>query len=266
MRSSCATPRTSPGSPPSTAYSTTRERPRPWFVTAERRRGAPHRLALRRFRTRPPPRTAPTSPSDERAERPMNASSSPMPSRGGRAGCQRKTPSGHRTAAPGRRPPGGIPASTLGSAPANPAQPAVPRHRGLPFARRVPRPRGRARRGSRLRPDPARDEPASSSACAPSRKPTEVARLRAAQAVTDAAFAHIVAFMRPGMTEREVQIELEGLHAPPWCRGPRVPLHRGRGPERREPPRRTGRHAARGGPVRRASTFGAPCPTATAPT
>ncbi len=33
--------------------------------------------------------------------------------------------------------------------------------------------------------------------------------MRAAQAVTDAAFAHIVAFMRPGMTEREVQIELE---------------------------------------------------------
>lgn len=37
----------------------------------------------------------------------------------------------------------------------------------------------------------------------------EIARLRAAQAVTDAAFAHIVRFMRPGMTEREVQIELE---------------------------------------------------------
>lgn len=37
----------------------------------------------------------------------------------------------------------------------------------------------------------------------------ELARLRAAQAVTDAAFDHIVGFMRPGMTEREVQIELE---------------------------------------------------------
>ena len=37
----------------------------------------------------------------------------------------------------------------------------------------------------------------------------EIARLRAAQAVTDAAFAHIVRFMRPGMTEREVQLELE---------------------------------------------------------
>ena len=37
----------------------------------------------------------------------------------------------------------------------------------------------------------------------------EIARLRAAQAVTDAAFAHIVAFMKPGMTEREVQIELD---------------------------------------------------------
>lgn len=37
----------------------------------------------------------------------------------------------------------------------------------------------------------------------------EINRLRAAQAVTDAAFAYIVGFMRPGMTEREVQIELE---------------------------------------------------------
>ncbi|MBQ9000743.1 MAG: aminopeptidase P family protein [Eggerthellaceae bacterium] len=37
----------------------------------------------------------------------------------------------------------------------------------------------------------------------------EITRLKAAQAVTDAAFAHIVKFMRPGMTEREVQLELE---------------------------------------------------------
>ncbi len=37
----------------------------------------------------------------------------------------------------------------------------------------------------------------------------EVERLRAAQAVTDAAFSHITGFMRPGMTEREVQLELE---------------------------------------------------------
>jgi Xaa-Pro aminopeptidase len=37
----------------------------------------------------------------------------------------------------------------------------------------------------------------------------ELSRLLAAQAVTDAAFVHIVSFMRPGMTEREVQIELE---------------------------------------------------------
>lgn len=37
----------------------------------------------------------------------------------------------------------------------------------------------------------------------------EVRRMRAAQAVTDAAFAHITGFMRPGMTEREVQLELE---------------------------------------------------------
>ena len=37
----------------------------------------------------------------------------------------------------------------------------------------------------------------------------EIARLRAAQAITDAAFDHIVSFMRVGMAEREVQIELE---------------------------------------------------------
>ena len=37
----------------------------------------------------------------------------------------------------------------------------------------------------------------------------EIARMRAAQAITDAAFEHIVGFMRPGMTERQVQIELE---------------------------------------------------------
>lgn len=37
----------------------------------------------------------------------------------------------------------------------------------------------------------------------------EIARMKAAQAITDVAFAHIVTFMRIGMTEREVQIELE---------------------------------------------------------
>lgn len=37
----------------------------------------------------------------------------------------------------------------------------------------------------------------------------EIQCMKAAQAITDAAFAHICAFMKPGMTEREVQIELE---------------------------------------------------------
>lgn len=41
------------------------------------------------------------------------------------------------------------------------------------------------------------------------KEPLEIVRMKAAQAITDAAFAHIVAFMRPGMTERAVQIELE---------------------------------------------------------
>lgn len=37
----------------------------------------------------------------------------------------------------------------------------------------------------------------------------EVRLMEATQAVTDAAFQHIVGFMRPGMTEREVQLELD---------------------------------------------------------
>ena len=39
----------------------------------------------------------------------------------------------------------------------------------------------------------------------------EIARMRAAQAITDAAFAHIIQFMKPGMTEREVQFELDSF-------------------------------------------------------
>ena len=38
---------------------------------------------------------------------------------------------------------------------------------------------------------------------------SEIARMRAAQAITDAAFAYSVEYMRPGMTERQVQVELE---------------------------------------------------------
>ena len=37
----------------------------------------------------------------------------------------------------------------------------------------------------------------------------EIRRLKAAQAITDAAFSHIVTVMKPGMTEREVQLELD---------------------------------------------------------
>ena len=41
------------------------------------------------------------------------------------------------------------------------------------------------------------------------KSPAEIVRLRAAQAITDAAFTHIIGFMRLGMTERDVQRELE---------------------------------------------------------
>jgi Xaa-Pro aminopeptidase len=37
----------------------------------------------------------------------------------------------------------------------------------------------------------------------------EIKRHKAAQAITDKAFTHIIGFIRPGMTEKEVQIELE---------------------------------------------------------
>lgn len=39
----------------------------------------------------------------------------------------------------------------------------------------------------------------------------EICRMKEAQAVTDAAFAHIVEFIRPGVTEREIQLELDGF-------------------------------------------------------
>lgn len=38
---------------------------------------------------------------------------------------------------------------------------------------------------------------------------SEIRRMQAAQSITDAAFRYIVDFMRPGMTEREVQLELD---------------------------------------------------------
>lgn len=41
------------------------------------------------------------------------------------------------------------------------------------------------------------------------KEPAEVARMKAAQAITDAAFSYICTYMQPGMTERQVQVELE---------------------------------------------------------
>ncbi len=41
------------------------------------------------------------------------------------------------------------------------------------------------------------------------KEPAEVARMKAAQAITDAAFSYICTYMKPGMTERQVQVELE---------------------------------------------------------
>ena len=39
----------------------------------------------------------------------------------------------------------------------------------------------------------------------------EIAAMKKAQSITDAAFAQIVKFMKPGMTEREVQLQLDSL-------------------------------------------------------
>ncbi len=41
------------------------------------------------------------------------------------------------------------------------------------------------------------------------KEPAEVARMKAAQAITDAAFSYICTYIKPGMTERQVQVELE---------------------------------------------------------
>ena len=38
---------------------------------------------------------------------------------------------------------------------------------------------------------------------------SEITAMRKAQSITDAAFANIIAFMKPGMTEREVQLQLD---------------------------------------------------------
>lgn len=41
------------------------------------------------------------------------------------------------------------------------------------------------------------------------KSPDEVAKLEAAQAITDEAFTHILRFIRPGVTEKEIALELE---------------------------------------------------------
>ncbi len=74
------------------------------------------------------------------------------------------------------------------------------------YARRVP-PLAegvrRSRRGGALRGDRRRRGGAAGGEGRP------IARMRGAQSITDAAFEHIVRYMRPGMMERQVQLELE---------------------------------------------------------
>ena len=76
------------------------------------------------------------------------------------------------------------------------------------------------------------------------KEPSEVARMKAAQAITDAAFSYIITYMKPGMTERQVQIELEDLDAASRRIRSGVLLHRGLRGQRREPACHPGRGAA----------------------
>ena len=96
------------------------------------------------------------------------------------------------------------------------------------------------------------------------KEPSEVARLRAAQAVTDAAFAHIVAFMRPGMTEREVQIELEDFMRRHGAEGLAFPSIVATGPNGASPMPSRAPHGSRR--VSASCSTSGPVPAATAPT
>ena len=86
----------------------------------------------------------------------------------------------------------------------------------------------------------------------------EIARMRGAQSITDAAFEHIVRYMRPGMMERQVQLELEVPRAwrspPSWPPGPTA---RARTPSPAPPCWR---------PASASCSTSAPAPTATART
>lgn len=93
----------------------------------------------------------------------------------------------------------------------------------------------------------------------------EIARMRGAQSITDAAFEHIVRYMRPGMMERQVQLELEEFMLRHGAQGLAFPSIVATGPNGAEPARHPRHHHAGGRPSASCSTS-APAPTATART
>ena len=79
----------------------------------------------------------------------------------------------------------------------------------------------------------------------------EIARMATAQKITDDAFAHIIEYIKPGMTEIQVKIEARRLHGAPWLAGRCVCIHRGMRRQRLESARPGGQPRAAGRPERR---------------
>ena len=97
----------------------------------------------------------------------------------------------------------------------------------------------------------------------------EIARMRGAQSITDAAFEHIVRYMRPGMMERQVQLELEEFMLRHGAQGLAFPSIVATGPNGASPHAIPGTTMLEARGWRRGSascSTSAPAPTATART
>lgn len=66
----------------------------------------------------------------------------------------------------------------------------------------------------------------------------EIELMRHAQSITDAAFQHMLGFIKPGMTEKQVRNELENFMFANGARQPGLRLHRGERSQHRQPARR----------------------------
>lgn len=63
----------------------------------------------------------------------------------------------------------------------------------------------------------------------------EIELMRHAQSITDAAFQHMLGFIKPGMTEKQVRNELENFMVRQRRRQPGLRLHCGERPQHRQP-------------------------------